>query len=165
MYFSNDPNGNGFALHETDITAKDEAQDALKHEKTWYEGYSSDVTDICWGVVLEKVKEVPGSRDKGYEFLDYELTKTRVSKENDSSIDKISENDKFLHQCLEGKANLEDIDNFIDDWHDGNSEEKLHEFLGLSKNEYALYVEKPTALPYILMLHRHEKIQKKIKGD
>lgn len=64
------------------------------------------------------------------------------------------EHDKFLYQCLEGEVDLEDIDDFIDDWHDSDSEDELYEFLGLSRDEYALYVEKPTALPYIVMSHR-----------
>lgn len=66
----------------------------------------------------------------------------------------MAEHDKFLYQCLEGKVDPEDIDNFIDDWHDGNSEEELYEFLGLSRDEYALYIEKPNALSHIVMLHR-----------
>jgi len=51
---------------------------------------------------------------------------------------------KFFDQLLEGKVKLEDIDNFIDDWHEGNSQEELYEFLGMSKDEYVLYVKNPT---------------------
>ena len=64
--------------------------------------------------------------------------------------------DKFLYQCLEGKVNFEDIDNFIDDWNDSDSKDELYKFLGLSRAEYALYIEKPTALPSIVMSHRFE---------
>jgi hypothetical protein len=62
--------------------------------------------------------------------------------------------DKFLNLCLSGEVDLEDIDDFIDVWHDSNSKEEIYDFLGLTMNEYALYVEKPSSLPYIIMSHR-----------
>jgi len=39
-----------------------------------------------------------------------------------------------------GECILEDIDDFIDEWHDGDFEEELHEFLGMSWKEYSLVV-------------------------
>ena len=62
--------------------------------------------------------------------------------------------DKFLFKCLDGQVDLEDIDDFIDAWHNGDSEEELYEYLGLTRDEYALYVEKPITLPYIIMSHK-----------
>jgi hypothetical protein len=41
----------------------------------------------------------------------------------------------FNGECLP-----EDIDDFIDEWHDGDFEEELHEFLGMSWKEYSLVV-------------------------
>lgn len=56
----------------------------------------------------------------------------------------------FVCQYLAGKVGLEEIDNFIDAWHDGDSKEALHEYLGLSRAEYAFYIEKPDMLSNII---------------
>jgi len=39
------------------------------------------------------------------------------------------------------KVTKENIDDLIDEWHEGNSEQKLHEFLGLTEEQYAHYVK------------------------
>ena len=51
----------------------------------------------------------------------------------------------FKGECLP-----EEIDDFIDEWHDGDFEEELHEFLGMSWKEYSLWVSNPDVLPYII---------------
>ena len=56
----------------------------------------------------------------------------------------------FIQKCLIGDALLEDIDDYIDDWHQGDSGLSLHEFLGMTRNEYYLWVEDPSCLPYIV---------------
>ena len=38
------------------------------------------------------------------------------------------------------REELEDIDDRIDAWHRGNSKQPLHEFLGMSEEEYAAWV-------------------------
>ena len=46
-----------------------------------------------------------------------------------------------------------DIDDEIDEWHDGTEEmagRGLPQFLGLTDEEYALFVERPSALPEIV---------------
>lgn len=57
---------------------------------------------------------------------------------------------KFVGLCLSGEALPAQIDDFVDLWHDGDSNESLSEFLGLTGEEYALWVEKPAALANIL---------------
>ncbi|MDI6791768.1 MAG: hypothetical protein QME81_02710 [bacterium] len=63
-------------------------------------------------------------------------------------------NKTFVDLCLEGRVMLEQIDDFIDQWHDGDSEESLYEYLGLTRNEYAIFVENPNSLSSILMSRR-----------
>lgn len=62
----------------------------------------------------------------------------------------------FVEQCLEGRATLEDIDDFVDRWHesDEGEERELHEYLGLTWDEYALWVERPASLRYVLFSKR-----------
>jgi hypothetical protein len=56
----------------------------------------------------------------------------------------------FIDLCMKGEYLLEDIDDFIDEWHEGEFEEELHDFLGMSREEYALWAAKPHILPYIV---------------
>ena len=56
----------------------------------------------------------------------------------------------FIQKCLIGDALLEEIDDYIDDWHQGESVMSLHEFLGMTRNEYYLWVEDASSLPYIV---------------
>ncbi len=60
----------------------------------------------------------------------------------------------FIDLCLEGSALLEQVDDFIDQWHDGNSQTSLYEYLGLTRDEYAAFVENPDYLSSILMSRR-----------
>ncbi|MCP4339531.1 MAG: hypothetical protein GY799_11735 [Desulfobulbaceae bacterium] len=64
------------------------------------------------------------------------------------------ENKTFIDLCLEGLVLLEQIDDFIDQWHDGNSQKSLYEYLGLTRDEYAIFVEDPEHLSSILMSRR-----------
>jgi len=60
----------------------------------------------------------------------------------------------FIADCIQGDALMTDIDNYIDSWHDGDSELSLHEFLGMSRKEYALYLEDEIYLASIITAHR-----------
>jgi hypothetical protein len=46
----------------------------------------------------------------------------------------------FIEKCINGDASLDEIDNYIDEWHDSDSDInlELHEFLGMSWEEYSL---------------------------
>lgn len=63
----------------------------------------------------------------------------------------------FVQSCLNGDAFLDEIDDFIDQWHDSDSEEPLHEYLGLTEREYLLWVEKPEILPFLVTAHKEDK--------
>ena len=60
----------------------------------------------------------------------------------------------FVQACLRGDASLEDIDDWIDRWHDGTSSESLPVFLGMTENEYSLWVQQPSALKSIVESHQ-----------
>ena len=65
----------------------------------------------------------------------------------------------FVQKCLAGTANADEIDDYIDQWHEHEHNHKisLHEFLGMTWDEYALWVEKPESLSAIL-LSRHKNM-------
>ena len=65
----------------------------------------------------------------------------------------------FITACIQGKTYLQKIDDYIDAWHEGKAGEKqeLNEFLGMSVEEYALWIERPEVLPFIVIAHRSGK--------
>jgi hypothetical protein len=63
----------------------------------------------------------------------------------------------FLARALAGDVPLDEIDDYVDRWHDGFSDRALHDYLGKTRDEYGLWLAVPDALPMILMgrkLHR-----------
>jgi hypothetical protein len=65
----------------------------------------------------------------------------------------------YMDLLLMGKAFLEDIDDFVDAWHSAPEESlassrRLHEFLGMTWDEYRLWVEHPESLRFIVAAHR-----------
>jgi hypothetical protein len=68
----------------------------------------------------------------------------------------------FIEKCINGDASLDEIDNYIDEWHDSDSTNdlELHEFLGMSWEEYSLWAVKPSLLAEILN-HRKQDVSSK----
>ncbi|WP_380784588.1 hypothetical protein [Sphingomonas sp. R86521] len=62
----------------------------------------------------------------------------------------MSEPTKFIDRYALGFAEAEDINDFIDYWHDSDSIAELHDFLGLSWEEYTLLAADSYALPIIV---------------
>jgi hypothetical protein len=62
----------------------------------------------------------------------------------------------FIELCLEGKVVSDDIDGFVDRWHETPAGRELHDYLGMTPEEYSLWVRVPDALTYIIKA-RHEK--------
>lgn len=62
----------------------------------------------------------------------------------------------FIQKCLIGEALSSDIDDYIDMWHEGDSVLELHEYLGMSKKEYAMFVDDEDYLPLIITSHKKE---------
>ena len=56
----------------------------------------------------------------------------------------------FVELCLKGEASADEVDDFVDRWHEGDADVPLHEFLGLTRDEYARWVEAPDSLTLTL---------------
>lgn len=63
----------------------------------------------------------------------------------------------FVDLCLRGEALAEDIDDFVDVWHEGGTGVPLHVFLGFTRDEYSLWVEQPNSLEVILYARKFGK--------
>lgn len=70
----------------------------------------------------------------------------------------------FVDACLAGDALDSDIDQWVVKWHDATmpsplAQVELSEFLGMTEREYALWVEQPSALRFIVAAHlRHRDV-------
>ena len=60
----------------------------------------------------------------------------------------------FIEKCLNGEALLDDIDDFVDEWHESEPDVPLYQFLGMKKSEYSLWVADAGVLPFIVNAHR-----------
>lgn len=61
----------------------------------------------------------------------------------------------FIQKCINGDALLLDIDNYIEVWHKSDSNVPIYSFLGMSKEEYMLYLENESNLNLILSSHKN----------
>jgi hypothetical protein len=66
-------------------------------------------------------------------------------------------NETFIDLCLDGRAVLEQVDDFVDQWHLGHDDVTLHDFLGLSQDEYSLWINDPDVLPYVIYSRKQHK--------
>ena len=60
----------------------------------------------------------------------------------------------FIEKCLSGDAMIDEIDYYIDQWHNRHSDLPLHTYLGMSWEEYKSWVESPDTLPLIVAAHK-----------
>jgi hypothetical protein len=63
----------------------------------------------------------------------------------------------FVDLSLQGEVLPDEIDDYVDIWYENESELKLSEFLGFTDEEYALWVEKPNYLKFILNARRNNQ--------
>ena len=56
----------------------------------------------------------------------------------------------FVEEHFEYGVDLDCIDLYIEVWHEGNSNKELHEFLGFTKEEYAMWLINPDSLEEII---------------
>jgi len=70
----------------------------------------------------------------------------------------------FVKKCVNGNASLDEIDNYIDAWNDGDSdtEIELHEHLGMTWKEYSIWAIKPSFLAEIVNARKQETDAQKL---
>lgn len=57
----------------------------------------------------------------------------------------------FVDLCLDGDVLEDEIDDFVERWHeDEETPLELHEYLGMTWEEYSLWSTRPSILPFIL---------------
>lgn len=63
----------------------------------------------------------------------------------------------FLERYLNGEVLAEEIDDYVDRWHTASSKQQIYDFLGLSRDEYALWVRHRDLLPQIALARREQR--------
>jgi hypothetical protein len=74
----------------------------------------------------------------------------------------MSEQATFISACLRGDVLVTDVDDWVDRWHDANGtpngqSQSLPQFLGMADEEYALWVEHPESLRFVLAARRRRR--------
>jgi len=65
----------------------------------------------------------------------------------------------FIEKCLLREARPEDIDDFIELWHQNPGEQSLPEYLGMTRNEYAFWIANAAILPTLLSIRsKHQNM-------
>jgi len=65
----------------------------------------------------------------------------------------------FIELLVDGEVEPEEIDDFIDEWHEGTSNDvPLHSFLGMAEIEYEAWLGHPGALDGIVR-ERKERLK------
>jgi hypothetical protein len=62
----------------------------------------------------------------------------------------------FIDLCLGGDVLVDEIDDFVEKWHESeDSTQELHEYLGMSWEEYSVWATRPSILPFILSARKN----------
>ena len=63
----------------------------------------------------------------------------------------------FVEMCINGEVLAEEVDDFVDRWHEEDGDLPLSKYLGMTNLEYELWVADNAVLPYIITAHRTEQ--------
>jgi hypothetical protein len=75
-------------------------------------------------------------------------------------------NPTFIDLALNGDVLPSEIDDYVDEWHDGPSTLELYEFLGLTFEEYTLWASEPDSIDIILAArHRSQSLSKAVNDN
>lgn len=66
----------------------------------------------------------------------------------------MSRRETFVDLCIGGNVLLEGIDDFVDRWHEAPEGIELHDYLGMTEEEYSLWLRVPDLLPLIIKARR-----------
>jgi hypothetical protein len=68
---------------------------------------------------------------------------------------------KFYDLYIQNKVNIEDLDDFLKEWHQNNSNEEINEYLGLTEKQYYMWCDDPSKLKKELDMIKLKKIENK----
>jgi hypothetical protein len=63
----------------------------------------------------------------------------------------------FIEKCIAQEVEYDDIDDFIEQWHLDPQGKSIYEFLGMTGQEYDLWVAEDSVLPVIVSVHAQNR--------
>jgi hypothetical protein len=63
----------------------------------------------------------------------------------------------FMELYLNGQASPQEIDDYVGKWHTDPGMQEIYEFLGMSEEEYSLWLRDPNGLPYIAHARKEQR--------
>ena len=70
----------------------------------------------------------------------------------------------FIEKCVQGQAMVFDIDEYLDEWHNVESDKTIYDFLGMTDDEYSWWIHDSNALQLIVMKHQIDNIISIVEG-
>jgi hypothetical protein len=67
-----------------------------------------------------------------------------------------TKNRSFIDLCVHGNATVDEIDDYIEKWHHSKEDINIISYLGMTKEEYDLFVRDPDALTLIIGARREK---------
>jgi hypothetical protein len=64
----------------------------------------------------------------------------------------------FVSLALAGKVSADEIDDYVDKWHNSPSGLELHEYMGITRDEYAIWLGSPEELASILTMRKSKAL-------
>lgn len=78
----------------------------------------------------------------------------------------MSSSPTFMSLALEGHVLSDEIEDFVEAWHESDSKLEIHDYLGMSFEEYSLWVADPDSIDIILMArHRDKPLQEAVNDN
>ena len=68
----------------------------------------------------------------------------------------MSERPTFMQMALRGDVMSDEIEDFVGFWHNSDSTDDLHDYLGMSWEEYSLWVSDPDYIDLIIAARRNK---------
>lgn len=113
----------------------------MRHAEVLLESYNQDALEKGLGVKMHAIshEQLGKLLSHALGYVDY--TDPGIANELMKILDEPELNNPFFELYKEGKVNEHYIEHAIEKWHESSSELELHEYLGLTKEQYARYVE------------------------
>lgn len=63
----------------------------------------------------------------------------------------------FINDVINADAILDEVDDYVEKWHDTDTDISIFDYLGMTEEEYLLWVENDFYLKYIVCAHEQNK--------
>lgn len=72
----------------------------------------------------------------------------------------------FMSLALNGEVLSDEIEDFVEAWHASDIKDEIHEFLGMTFQEYSLWVSDPDSIDIIISArHRHIPLKEAVNDN